>query len=132
MNKFILLLTFGLFYTSFQAQTNNTRLKQFEIKIRTTNDKIILKNISGNNWNKLKFPKYNETQLINQNGMTNSKATKNSESKLSKNLPNYLFSITFENKKVILKGFHGTSWKELIYDCKNKNCDTRINELGIK
>ena len=132
MKKLILILTIGLFYSSIQAQTDKQDLDQFEIKIRTTKDKIILKCNNGSSWTKLKFPKPDHAQLIDEHGMTKLESVKNITQKSDKELSDYMFSIKLENDKVILKGLQGTAWKELTYDCKNKNCTSTINELGMK
>ncbi len=132
MKKLILILTIGLFYSSIQAQTDKQDLDQFEITIRTTKDKIILKSNNGSAWTKLKFPKTDHAQLIDEQGMTKLEGVKNISRKSDKELSDFLFSIKLENDKVILKGLQGTAWKELSYDCKNINCASTINELGMK
>lgn len=131
MKKIILLITIGLFYSFGQAQNDTKELKDFELNIRTSNEKIILESKSGSAWQKLTFSLSNLPQAIDEYGMTALENGKNKRQKSESTLADYTFTIEKTADKIILKGIQGTSWKELTYDCSNKDCASQINELGM-
>jgi hypothetical protein len=72
--------------------------------------------------------KEGQTQEINQYGMRklNDKVTKD------ENLASFRITITKAKEEFVLQGFDGTSWKELRFSCKKKECRPIIDQNGVR
>ena len=132
MKNLIFVITIGLFCFSTQAQESRKEIDNFEIKIRTSNDKIILESNNGSAWKKLSFSNSEQAQAIDEFGMTELVNGENKKQQFENGLANYAFTIKQENGKVILTGIEGTAWTELSYKCKKVHCVTTLNEMGMK
>lgn len=131
MKKLNLLLIIGLFYSLGQAQNNKKELENFELNIQTSDEEIILESKNGSAWRKLTFSKTDKAQAVDEYGMTEISNDKNKRQKSEKGLANYTFTIKQENGEIILDGIEGTAWTKLTFKCKNVECATDLNEMGM-
>ncbi|APG59832.1 hypothetical protein [Christiangramia salexigens] len=132
MKKIILLISIGLFYISAQAQNDSNKYENFELIIRTSNDQVVLTSKKGSAWKKLTFSTNNLPQAIDEYGMTVLENKVNKREKSEKTLADYTFILNIEKDEIILKGLEGTVWKELTFPCADNDCDSKINEMGMR
>jgi hypothetical protein len=114
-------------YSPINAQQTGEDLKDFEISMERTGNKIIMSCSEGCAWKNLSFSNYKESQLINQYGMT--KLTE----KASDNDPEsaeFLIQISKTADGLELKGLRGTAWIDLDFSLK-ENQKQMVNQFGM-
>ncbi len=131
MKKLILTLVVALIYSFCPAQNDETELRSFEIIIRVSNDNFVLESKKGSAWKKLTFSNEKIPHAIDEFGMTKLIDGQNSRKRSDEQLADFTFSLRREDDKIILKSMQGSAWKELSYDCNDKDCFIRINEMGM-
>jgi hypothetical protein len=113
---------FLIFLNSLCAQETNTI---FKIKFSIDNNRVVMENVEGNNWNSLAVK--SKSFHLYQNGMIEPKF----ETEEYQN-SNYVFSVDRKGNKITLVGKKGTNWKQLEFIVPNNETIVLIDQNGIK
>ena len=130
--KITLLVTILVAFLTFNLKAQEKQsgtLENFQISIESTKNRIKLQSEEGSAWLSLSF-NIDDYQpwAVNQFGMTK---TDSSSSKKESKLADYLFTISKNKDKIVLKGVKGTAWKDLSFSLR-KNQKVVINQFGMK
>ncbi len=113
-----------------QEKKETEYVKEFLVIVEhSDSNKIKLQCKEGCAWKKLTFSlsEDSKTQLIDEYGMTDIQSV---NSKKSKNLSNFLFTVKKIDNTYKLKGVEGTAWTDLTFSIL-PNRKQAVNKLGM-
>lgn len=109
-------------------EKKSTELKDFKIVVEGTENGIKLLSTTGSAWIDLSFSLDNDRpQAIDEYGMTDLDKT---SSEKDANLADYLFTVSKNENKVVLKAIAGTAWTNLRFILP-QNGKQEIDQYGM-
>ena len=127
INFFLLLIL--VFSADLTAQkAGSIKIYKFQILVETNEESIKLTGQEGCSFKEVTYNAgLNNSQAIDQDGMTTLEMTKPGETKKRM----FLFTITKTNEGLNFEAFEGTSWKKLNFECPKNICSQIIDENGM-
>ena len=126
----LLIVVFSLTVSSklIAQEKKSTELKDFKIVVEKTENGIKLLSTKGSAWIHLSFSLNNDRpQAIDEYGMADLDKI---SSEKDANLADYLFTVSNNENKVVLKGIAGTAWTDLSFILP-QNGKQEIDQYGM-
>ncbi|TCD28586.1 hypothetical protein EZ456_04135 [Pedobacter psychrodurus] len=105
----------------------SSKLQEFKMTIKNTDDGLEINGLKGSAWTKLRFTINNyRLQAVDEYGMTEIDKSTGYDPKLA----DFLFTIAKTEDGIILKGLKGTGWKELTFTLAKGELQ-QVDQMGM-